>query len=160
MSDPSRRERAIAAIVARLEEVTRDNGCATDAGAHVIVGETPTLGPDDPPAVFAVVVQEDSHRFQGEHVVSTLPLEIQALLPAGSEDPWLAAEAMVADVKRAVELREEDLAVDDRRRFGNAVQRDGLARGNTRAAPRPEGSSYVGIGITYEMQIRETWGNP
>lgn len=158
MSD-SKRKRAIAAMVARLQEITEDNGYSSDAGEHVFIGENPTLGPDDAEAVLAVIVQPVFPSFQNEHLLERLPLEIQALAPAGSV-PYESMEDALADVKKAIELRDEDLDEDDARRFGTAVQRDGIERGITQIAERPEGSQYAGLSVTYTLLIREVWGSP
>jgi hypothetical protein len=159
MSADSKRKRAIAAMVARLQTITTDNGCTTDAGEHVFIGENPTLGPDDAEAVLAIIVQPVVPSFQNERILERLPLEIQVLAPAGSV-PYESMEDALADVKRAIELREEDLAGSDARRFGTSVQRDGIERGVTQIAERPEGSQYAGLSITYTLLIREGWGTP
>ena len=147
----SKREAILTALIARVSAIQVANGFATDAGAVVIVGETPELGPDDPTVALAVILGDDQPGYQGEHVFVELPIGIQALARADLEQPWLSIEAVIADIKRAVELEDRTL--------GGVVRRF-LQRGPTRALPREPGSTTVGAVVTYIAPFVEQWGNP
>lgn len=147
----SSREAAIGVLKDRLESITVANGFATDAGNRVFVAERPVLGPDDPTSAIAIVVKDDQPTFQGEHVVVTVPVDLQAIVKVDVDGPWMMVEAVVADIKRAVEL-DRDLA--------GTLIRLGLERGSVRPLDREEGSEYVGAAVQYRLVMAEAWGNP
>jgi len=147
----STREAAIGELRDRLEAITMANGFATDAGALIFLGESPTLGPDDPTAAIAIEVQEDIPSFQGEHVVVTVPVDIQAIVKADADEPWMTVEAIVTDIKTAVET--------DRDLGGTLIAR-GLMRGTVRPLDREPGSQYVGAAVQYRLLMKESWGSP
>lgn len=151
------RQQLIELVKARLEAIAAGQSSAdgvtfaTDAGENVFVNETPALGPDDPAMAIAVVIGEDSVSRTGEHAVIELPMEIHALARADLDEPWKASEAVLADIKRAMELAD--------RSFGNRL-RPRMERGSTRTLEREEGSTTVGVGITYLFPYIEQWGAP
>lgn len=154
MSDtPSRRERILVALRDRLAAISTQNEFATDAGKTIFLGEVAALGPDDPPVAIAMVIQEDQvvAQVQGLKFLIHLPIEIQAIAKATLDEPWLAAEAVLADIKRAVELEDRTL--------GGLVTKT-FDRGSTRVLEREEGSTTVGGGITYVFPHAEGWGQP
>jgi hypothetical protein len=154
----SKRVRFLAAVVARLEVIrqgdTNGEGVTfnTDAGRKIFLGEDPVLGPDDPPQCICIEIQDDEPGSQKEHVVYELPIEVQAIVPADTARPYLAAEAVLADIKAALEL--------DDKTFGGICIREGFRRGPARPLPRPDGSTFVGVAVTYRALLAEKWGHP
>lgn len=147
----SRRQQVIEAIRSRLEVIAIADGFNTDAGAKIFLEEAPPLGPDDPDVAIAIVIGDDNPTLHGEHVFGTLPIEIQALAKADLDEPWLAVEGVLQDIKRAIELEDRSLG---------RLLRSRLERKPTRTLPREAGSTSVGVSITYEAPIAEKWGEP
>jgi len=147
----SRREHILEELRTRLKVIRTAAGYATDAGETVFMGEAPELGPDDPPQAIAIVVEDETPDHVAENVHSLLPVTIAALAKANLEEPWMTAEAVLADIKRAVELADRTL--------GGAV-RLRMERGITRTMQREAGSETVGIAIQYRCPIVEKWGDP
>jgi hypothetical protein len=145
------RQRIIEAFLTRVLAIATADGFDTDAGRTVFLGEAPQLGESDPSEAIALVVGDDQVKYQGVNLLIALPISIQALAKADLEQPWLAAEAVLGDIKRAVELADRTL--------GGLVQRQ-FERGTTRALPRVPGSTTVGIVIEYQAPYVEAWGNP
>lgn len=142
MPDPYRRQAIVEAFRSRLQ--------AIEIGP-VFLNETPTLGPDDPAIALAVLIGDDTPRFQGERILLTLPVEIQILAKADLDEPWLAVERTLGEVKKGIELADRTL--------GGAVLRQ-IERGVTRTLPRELGSTTVGAGLTYLAPYPESWGKP
>jgi len=147
----ARRRLILEAIRARLWEIRTVNGFATDAGETVFLGETPELGPDDPEQAIAIVVDDELPAHQGENVFSVMPVVVAALAKADLDEPWLAVEAVLGDIKRAIELEDRTLGGLVRLRF---------ERGATRTMKREPGSVTVGVAIEYRAPILEKWGSP
>lgn len=147
----STRQDALVELRDRLQQVRVANGYATEAGQLVLLGEQPTLGESDPAAVLAIVVGADEPGPQAARVVIRLPVQVQALVRADTEDPWLTIEEILGDIKRAVE---QDHDLD-----GTLLPR-GLERGATTTLEREAGSAYVGAGVEYRLAYAEDWGNP
>lgn len=148
----SRRQQILEASVARLAVIQRGNGYATDAGDAIQLGEFTELGPDDPAEAIAVVPGEDVTRTQGDKHGITLPLEIQAIARVDLDEPHAAAEAVLADIKRAYEQADRTL--------GGLLEGKGIRRLVTRTLPREAGMTTVGVGVTYLLDFQETWGDP
>lgn len=146
----TRRRAILEAFLARLQGITVANGYATNAGLQVFLNETPELGEDDPPTAIAVVVDDDAPGYQGEKVFITLPLEVNALAAANLTSPWLTAEDVLGDIKKAVEI--------DVQLAGLLQWR--MERGSTQTAKREPGSTTVGVAVTYRLPYREVWGHP
>jgi len=149
--DPTRRQLLLLEFVERVSQIRTANGFLTDAGATVFFGEQVVLGEDDPDVVVAVVVRDDIVGYQGENVVTTLPIEVQVIAKSNINKPWLITEQVLGDVKAAVELEDRTL--------GGLVPRK-ILRSTTRTLPREPGSETVGIGITYVAPMLEAWGRP
>ena len=147
----STRQQALAVLELRLSLIRLDNGYQTDAGSRIFIGENPVLGENDPEATLAIVVREDTLGHQGENVVVTLPVEVQAIVRADAERPDRTTEAVIADIKTAVE-KDHDL--------GGTLMRRGLERGKTRPLPRADGSQFVGASVEYVLKFAEGWGRP
>jgi hypothetical protein len=151
----SKRLNALGVLRGRLQAITIANGFNTDAGKAVFLGELPVLGEDDPAQAIAIVVGPDEIGHQGEKLVVNLPVDVQALVPADADDPWTSVEAIVSDIKRAVEIDS-----DPNRDLGRILIRQGLERGSTRPLDRESGSGYVGAAVTYRVTFSEVWGAP
>ena len=147
----SRRQQILEALRARLWAIRTTAGFATDAGETVFLGETPELGPDDPEQAIAMVVEDEIPTYQGENLYTTIPIVIAALAKADLDEPWLAVEAVLGDIKAAVELADRTL--------GGLVTRQ-IQRGPTRTMQRDAGSVTVGVAIEYRCPLVEAWGRP
>lgn len=150
----ARRHRILQAITDRLTAIRRSSGFRTDAGCEVHVHEVPVFGPTDSrTALIAVVVQDDEIGWQAEHLVIGLPVEVQAIVKVDNldRDAWQRAEAVLADIKEAMELTD--------RRLGGLIKPE-LRRGPTRVLPREPGTLWMGLGVRYEMTYAEVWGGP
>lgn len=147
----ARRQLILEALRDRLALITVEHGFNTDAGATLFTGETPELGEGDPEVAIALLVRDEEPQFQGENILTRLPIEIQALAKADLNDPYLVAEQILGDIKRAVEL--------DDRTLGGLVRRQ-LERGVTRTLTRQPGSVTVGVGVLYVAPYVEKWGHP
>lgn len=149
--DTYRRQAIVEALVARLEAIRSDDEFETDAGQAVFVGETPQLGPDDPNEAIAISIGDDEVRYQGENVFLVLPVTIEALVKGDLDRPYLTAERVLGDIKRAIELSDRTL--------GGLVRRQ-IERSVTRTLRREPGMTAVGIGVTYLCPYVEAWGAP
>lgn len=145
----SRRQLALQELQNRVAGISTDAGFQTDAGGQVFIGEAPTLGPDDLDAAIAIVIRPDEPGFQGEQAVIRLPVELQAI--AKTTEPWATVEAVIADIKRAVET-DHDL--------GGTLLARGLERGITQPLDREDGSEFIGASVGYRLVYKETWGAP
>lgn len=150
MAEPLRLQ-ILQALTTRVQEITVGHGFNTDAGLTVFLGETPQLGPEDPPAAVALVVGDEVPKYQGENVFIELPIGVQALARADLDQPWVTVEALIGDIKRAVELADRTL--------GGLVRRQ-IVRGPVVALEREPGSTTVGASVTYFAPYVEAWGNP
>lgn len=145
----SLRQRQLEAFKVRLQAIAKTDGFETDAGSAVYMNEVPAMGPDDPDALIAMVVGDEQPKHQAYGLSMTLPIEVQAIVKTTLDEPWVAAEQMLSDIKKAVEL--------ENRTLGRLLLHP-LERGITRILPRETGSSFVGVGITYSMERTEAWG--
>jgi hypothetical protein len=127
------------------------DGFATDAGLSVFLGERPRLGPDDPETAIAILAFDDVVRAQGNKLFMALPVGICAIAKADLDAPWASVEAVLGDIKTAVELPDRTLG---------GLLRANFERGSTRTIDRETGSTTVGAMVTYELQYSETWGKP
>lgn len=141
----------MAALVERLSAISVDAGFLTDAGQFIVFGEAPQLGSGDPGEAIAIVMGDDAPTQQSQAVVIvTTPVEIHAIAKVTPSDPFAPVEAVLADIKRAVELPDWS--------FAGLVS--AMRRGVTRALPREPGATTAGVAITYELTWKEGWGNP
>ncbi len=147
----SRRRQFLEALRARLNQITVANGYNTNAGAQLFIGFTPDMGPDDPDTAIAIMIGEDDQGWQAKKMFYILPVEIHALAKADIDDPWMAVESLIQDIKRAVELED---------RTFEGVLADNLERGPTRPTDREPGALFVGATVTYQARIAEAWGDP
>lgn len=152
----SKRIGAITELKRRLAAIERP-AFSTDAGKNVFVGEVVSLGHHDPETAIAIVIGDstETHRGLSDVVEGNSVVAIQAIVkaaPADRADPFLMAEDVIADIKRAVEL--EDRSLD-----GWCLS-TGFARAAIRPARRMEGSEYVGAAVEYALAVEERWGHP
>lgn len=147
----SRRQRILEVLSARVQRIERANGFQTDAGKQLFLGEGVELGPDDPADAVAVVVGDEAPQYQGENIFLNLPIAIHALARADIDQSWLVVEAVIADIKAAVET------VD--RTLGGVVKRQ-IQRGSVVTLERQPGSTTVGASVTYICPYLERWGAP
>ena len=148
----SKRLLALAELRERLASITVVHGYNTDAGQYIYLGEAPVMGPDDPPAVIAIVLGDEELGHQAENVVVTLPIDVQAIVKVSVDESYVTLEAMVADIKRAVEQADRTL--------GGLLVARGLTRGGVRSLPREPGSEFVGAVVQYRAMFGEKWGEP
>lgn len=153
----SRRQRILEALKARLETIQLADGFQTNLGLHVLLGEVPVFGPDDPQQVLAILPQEDQ---VGEHLSNIpilLPVNIAVIVAPDRDAPWAIVEAALSDIKKAVEVGDRSLGGLLQ---GGRNNPDGLQRGTTEALERRSGSDAVGALITYGCRYIEAWGDP
>jgi hypothetical protein len=150
---PTRRQVFIAALEARLQAIRVANGYQTDAGEQVFINEAPAFGEDDPDAAIAIVIGDDAPGWAmpGKARQTQLPIEVQALVRVTLEGAWLVVEAVIGDIKRAVETADAT--------FGDALDCP-LEWGPVKALPREPGSVDVGAGVNYLAKFKEGWGHP
>lgn len=150
------RQDILAEILARVSGIGIAHGYQTDAGGLVFLGEAPQLGPTDPDAAIAVVVRDDlpgdvsgfGEASDGINV-SVLPVDVQAVVKADLDQPWVTVEQIIADIKKAIETSDRGL--------GGLLTRP-LARGRIRFSPREPGSAVVGASVEYRATFAESWG--
>jgi hypothetical protein len=152
----SKRQRILEALADRLREIQATNGFETDAGLHLYWGPV-VLGPDDEPLAIAIVPggTETNPQQAGKKIIM-MPVQLHAVVreetpqPNTLENTWLQAEAILGDIKRAVELDDltlGKLAVD-------------IAAGEVVPLLREEGGSMLGLQIEYRIIYTEHWGDP
>lgn len=142
----SPRKRLIEAFRDRLVEIRRDNGYETDAGDQVLVG-VPSLTSDDDPLAIGLLIGDDDPQ-GGGHLLVTLPIEAVATARDDVEDPLLAVEAIIGDIKRAIEAPGQTL--------GGVAK--SISRGSIATVPREPGSTIVAARVPYLVRYAEPWG--
>ena len=147
----SARQQALATLRTRVQGILVAEGFQTNAGGLVFLAEKPHLGPDDPGEAIAIEVLPDEPGHQGEKVALTLPIAVQAIVKADLDDPGMTVEAVIADIKNAVET-DHDL--------GGTLLPRGLERGVTAQLDREDGSTFVGAAVGYRLRFTEDWGAP
>lgn len=147
----SRRQRILEALLVRLQAIQRASGFQTDAGLSVFMGAGVVLGPDDPDEVAVLVAAEDEVRIHGDKVAVELPVEMYAIAKAEVEQPWARVEAVIADIKKAIELPDRSLG---------GLTNQWIRRVSTRPMERNEGSLVVGAVVLYQVPYTEQWGHP
>ena len=146
----TKRLRILDAMAARLSAITIANGYETNAGQALYIGAAPELSENDPPAGIAIVPLDTTTREDGP-IWETFPLDIQAIAYADLEQPWIAVELVIGDIKRAIEQEDRTLS---------SILKGDLDRNSTKTLERQPGSKTVGAGVTYVCSFVEPWGNP
>ena len=159
----SKRQAALADLVTRLEKIQVTKGYNSDVGLSIFQGETPRGGEDDPTSALAIIIADDSPTVEDQRITSEAAFEVHALVRVGTAQPLVAAEAIIADIKEAVELTEDANTrtlgvIGDAPSQSPATTPKGLRRGVTRALRREEGSEYVGAVVEYVATFEEQWG--
>lgn len=150
---PSTRQSIIEAFKARAQTINGAGDFVTSAGALVLLGEAPNLGPDDPDDAIILVVDDDVVTAQpGGKFTIALPIIVGIVTKASLAEPWVRIEAGIADIKRAIEIADRTLGVGQ--------VRPRIERGTTKVLERSAGSAIVGAGITYTVPYEEAWGLP
>lgn len=150
MSTTSTRQQLFTKILDRLALIQKANGFNTDAGLTILFQELPELGPDDPGEAIALLLDDDQLQDHGDDILVVLPFRVAALARAGAADltPGLVVEQVLSDIKRAIE--------DGNRTLDQLLTRD-LKRGRTRAMPREEGSTTIGVSLMYTAVYLDKW---
>lgn len=157
MTHPSTAAALAAALAARLETITRENGYHTDAGRRVWHGRL-TINADDLPAI-TLFEREDEIESQrvsdstgGKAIDANilLPYAIEATAPCDADHPARVGHALVADIKRCI--------------FAGDLTWGGLARltqytGRT-IAGREDGSNIVTVAVFVRIGIVENLAQP
>jgi hypothetical protein len=147
----SRRQNILSELMVRLGRINTSNGFQTAAGDLLFIGERPVLGPSDPAQSIAVSVKPDIPGYQGENIAMELPVAIAAIVRADTDQAWASIEAIIADIKEAVEIDHD---------FGGLLDPRGLERGTTEPYDRESGDTVVGATVNYTFRYREQWGAP
>jgi len=158
----SKRMAAVVDLLKRLGFIQKAKGYNTDAGLHIFHGEAPQYGPADPPAALAVFVGDDAPEPSGGTIRTRVPIEIWATVPASLDSPLMAVEAIIADIRTAIEI-EKDGGIDRSLGLVNgetATMPTGLDRGPCRPLRREPGSEYVGASVEYVARFETRWGTP
>jgi hypothetical protein len=160
----SKRRKAIDELVRRLGFIQLAKGYSCDAGLSILLGEAPSFGEDDPLAAIAIAVGGDEPETTGGLVRTRTTFEIHAMVRADMDAPLLALEALIADVKAAVEIEGRDQnqllggdASIDRSLDGVTLPK-GFERGPIRPLNREAGSTFVGAVCEYIGTFEERWG--
>lgn len=156
----SKRERILAAIVARLENIRTANGFRTDLGQVILTGEMPKFGEDDPDQVLVILPKEDQIGGPAlEKIPLMWPIDIGVMLSPDLESPWTIVEAGLMDVKKAIEDQAKDHTYGGLLR-GGRDKTGGPQRGTTETYPRHSRSEVVGAVITWGFPYYEITGAP
>lgn len=156
----SRRQRILKAIEARLEDILIANDFQTDLGEHVLLGEIPAFGPNDPDQVLAILPREDQvdgQQLGGGKLFIVLPVDVAVIVSAKTCNAGVIAEAGLSDVKAAMER--DDMTLGGLLN-GGRDNPEGLLRGTTEPFERRTGADAVGFTITYACRYTESWGRP
>ena len=158
----SKRQLALEDLLNRLSFIQTAKDYNTDAGLRIFMGEAPQFGEGDPPSALAVFVGDDSPETTGGTVRTRVPIEIWAVVPDDLPSPLMSIEAIIADIRAAVEI-EADASVDRSLGLtdsGPATMPTGLERGPARPLRREVGSGYVGCSQEYTARFETKWGTP
>ncbi len=147
----TRRHQILTAFIARLATITIANSFTTNAGQKIYANYAPELlSKDEPDTAIAVLIEDDTHEEHGDKLLIELPLLVCSLAKASLDDPLAAAEDVLGDVKRAVEIDTH---------LGGLL-RDYMRRGSTQTFKREQGTTTVGSVVPYILPYSEKWGAP
>lgn len=141
-------QRLLATVLDRLETISPANGYETKAGESVFDGEVPDLGEDDPDDAIALIPDDSAVNDTG-YVFLGIPLRVVILTKATQERPTVRREAIMGDVKRAVEID---------RTLGGLVK--DVKRVAENRYVRSSGSDVIAAELVYDAQLVEKWGDP
>lgn len=150
------RQAIVTELLWRLGAIAIASGYQTDAGQQLFAGETPSLGPSDPDAAIALVVRDDLPSDQSGFgvdatgiVVTVLPIDVVAVAKADLAQPWVTVEAIIADIRKAIETAD--------RSIGGILTKN-LLRGRVRSLPRESGGTVIGATVEYRAIFADEWG--
>lgn len=150
MSPVTRRQFYLEAFKARCETILTSGGFNTNAGQAVLLGELPVFGPGDPPVVISITPGDDAVRAQqGKMVATVLPIELYVIAQPDIDAPWVKVEEVVADIIKAIEQDDEQL-------WGGAKGEIGAP--SIRTIPREDGSTTIGVVVSYPVSYARAWG--
>lgn len=155
-----------AALFARLQEATLDNGYATDMGLHAHRGlvRSAEQDLDTGPAVVLTTPEENVRDRSGHQQRITLMIEVVAAaradtpLPddiAAPVHPADVADALLGDIKRAL-LRDTELRIPGP--AGTLTQQ--LEYVSSRAAMPDPGEQLVTVAAVFRCAYFERYGSP
>lgn len=159
----TRRQAAVTDLLDRLGYIQTAKGYNTDAGLHIFQGHLPKLGPDDPQDCLAVLIGEDTATTAGGRISTRVPFEVWAIVNAAeAADPLASIEAIIADIRAAVEIESPNGIDRYLGSFGDPPQPatlpKGFSRGVTKGTTMPDGAGFVGALVEYVGEFAEVWG--
>lgn len=150
----SKRKAILLEAKARCARITVANGFLTNAGSHLFLNQDPSWSEDDPVEGIAIVVGFETVGWQGDRVVVTLPINVQAIvLETDLGEPWDRVEDVITDIKKAMELGSDP----DRTFGGLAIE---IERGGIQTLELEQGSEFTGAQVPYQALYHEGWGQP
>lgn len=153
----TRRQQILEALRTRAEAISVGNGFDTNAGATLFLGVIPSLGEGDPGAALAMIPRTDIIDVNStDKMPIELPVDFIAIAKPSLDEPWVAIEQLLGDVKKAIEL--DDRTLGGLLRGGR--NKSGMYRGTTDTLERRSGEEMVGALITYVCPYSECWGEP
>jgi hypothetical protein len=156
MSYVSKRADAFTELLARLARIRTANGFETDAGQLVFFCEDRVLSEVDGAALH-LKADGDQPSWSGERAIVSVPVMIEANVRADLDEPWVALEAAIADIKRAIE---NDLDGNRDHSLSGKASKNSLQRGTTVGVNREPGSTHIAAQVSYTFQLGESWGAP
>lgn len=145
------RARILEAMRVRLAGIRRVNGYATDAGDRLSIGAV-FFGADDDLAL--ALIPGDSKKVGSRQLrkkARTLELQIVAMAATDDRDAWMRVEALIGDIKRAVETDDAELG---------GLLTSPLEDGEELALSSGEGGESFGTSVFYIATYIEGWGHP
>jgi hypothetical protein len=151
---PSRRQLIVEEMFNRVQAISQANGFQTDVGLRAFLGEKGELGPDDPDQAVVLIAGDEESGWQrpGLAFLLVLPFSVRALAKDSLDVPWLTIEAIVGDIKTAIEAGGDA-------RFGGLLNSE-IERGPVVVLDREPGSQTVGAAVVYRCSWKECFGAP
>jgi hypothetical protein len=150
---PARRTQILAALKARLEQISVANGYWTNAAGHVHHGRVEVTADDvlSGTAVLALIPGRATKREGGRRMLLDLPLAIQGLVPADPVNPLDSVEPILADIKRAFFLPADE-------QLGGLVTH--VAYVGESVTDRVSGGTLAGVEVEANVVYWEQYGLP
>lgn len=145
-----------AVLAARVADIRAVGGYATDMGLHVLDSRADPAPADLAigPAVSVRLGTEEAMERQGGQLRLSREVHVFGWSLAG-DDPEATAEALLADIKRAVLRPAEPALTDATGRIGQQLE---YARADL-LLPDP-GEALVTVDVTFTARYFEAYGNP
>lgn len=138
------------AIAARLATMTEANGYSSDAGAHIVRGQS-EINADELPACLLYIEQRSTESDIGERARQTVQIVIE-VFAAYSADPELIAIGLLDDIATVVEDASDTT-------LGNLL-RGPLAWQSDEIIYPTSAGRVVGARVTYQAPHVRRYGNP